>query len=355
VTPHHIREEAKRALDEGFTGYTETSGIPELREAIASYLKGRFGADVDPEEIIVTTGAKTAIFIAIASYVRPGDEVIVVDPSYYAYAQVVKIFGGTPVYVPMAFEPGYGFKLDIESIEKAVTSRTRMVVINNPNNPTGSVLSPEELEGLYDIIVRNNLILVSDEIYDNFVYQGVRFKSVLELEDWRDHVLYINGFSKTFSMTGWRLGYLVARRDVIPSILDLAVTVYSCAPSIAQRAGVAALKGDWGPVREMVSEFERRARVLYNILSESEYVEAYMPQGAFYMFPRVSKFLRRVGMSVEDLVYYLLYEHGVLVIPGTSFSELMGGDHVRISFATKMENVVEGSRIIVEALRLKAG
>jgi aspartate aminotransferase len=147
----------------------------------------------------------------------------------------------------------------------------------------------------------------------------------------------------------------VARRDVIPSILDLAVTVYSCAPSIAQRAGVAALKGDWGPVREMVSEFERRARVLYNILSESEYVEAYMPQGAFYMFPRVSKFLRRVGMSVEDLVYYLLYEHGVLVIPGTSFSELMGGDHVRISFATKMENVVEGSRIIVEALRLKAG
>jgi aspartate aminotransferase len=355
VTPHHIREEAKRALDEGFTGYTETSGIPELREAIASYLKGRFGADVDPEEIIVTTGAKTAIFIAIASYVRPGDEVVVVDPSYYAYAQVVKIFGGTPVYVPMAFEPGYGFKLDIESIEKAVTSRTRMVVIINPNNPTGSVLSPEELEGLYDIIVRNNLILVSDEIYDNFVYQGVRFKSVLELEDWRDHVLYINGFSKTFSMTGWRLGYLVARRDVIPSILDLAVTVYSCAPSIAQRAGVAALKGDWGPVREMVSEFERRARVLYNILSESEYVEAYMPQGAFYMFPRVSKFLRRVGMSVEDLVYYLLYEHGVLVIPGTSFSELMGRDHVRISFATKMENVVEGSRIIVEALRLKAG
>lgn len=355
VTPHHVREEAKRALDEGFTGYTETAGIPELREAITYYLKSRYNADVDPEEVIVTTGAKTAIFIAIASYIRPGDEAIIVDPSYYAYAQVVKLFGGTPVYVPMAFEPGYGFKLDIESIEKAVTSRTRMVVINNPNNPSGSVLSPVELEKLYDIVVRNNLILVSDEIYDNFIYEGVKFKSVLQLEDWRDHVIYINGFSKTFSMTGWRLGYLVARRDVIPSMIDLAVTVYSCAPSIAQKAGVAALKGDWEPVREMVSEFERRAKVLYNILSESEYIEAYMPQGAFYMFPRVSRFLRKTGMSVEDLVYYLLYDHGVLVIPGTSFSDLIGGDHIRISFATKMDNVVEGSRIIVEALRMKAG
>jgi Aspartate/tyrosine/aromatic aminotransferase len=138
-------------------------------------------------------------------------------------------------------------------------------------------------------------------------------------------------------------------------MLDLAVTVYSCAPSIAQRAGIAALKGDWSPVREMVAEFERRARVLYNMLSESEYIEAYMPQGAFYMFPRVSKFLRKTGMSVEDLVYYLLYEHGVLVLPGTAFSELIGGDHVRISFATKMENIVEGSKVIVNALRSRAG
>lgn len=243
VTPHHVREEAKRALDEGFTGYTETAGIPELREAITYYLKSRYNADVDPEEVIVTTGAKTAIFIAIASYIRPGDEAIIVDPSYYAYAQVVKLFGGTPVYVPMAFEPGYGFKLDIESIEKAVTSRTRMVVINNPNNPSGSVLSPVELEKLYDIVVRNNLILVSDEIYDNFIYEGVKFKSVLQLEDWRDHVIYINGFSKTFSMTGWRLGYLVARRDVIPSMIDLAVTVYSCAPQHSSEGWCSRFKG----------------------------------------------------------------------------------------------------------------
>lgn len=355
VTPSHVREEAKRALDEGFTGYTETAGIPELREAIAWYLRTRYGADVDPEEVIVTTGAKTAIFVAIASYIRPGDEAIVVDPSYYAYAQVVKLFGGTPVYVPMVFEPGYGFKLDLEAIRKAVSDKTRMIIVNNPSNPTGSVIGPSELEELYDIVVRNNLILVSDEIYDNFLYGGVKFKSVLELEDWRDHVVYINGFSKTFSMTGWRLGYLVARREVIPSMLDLAVTVYSCAPSIAQRAGIAALKGDWSPVREMVAEFERRARVLYNMLSESEYIEAYMPQGAFYMFPRVSKFLRKTGMSVEDLVYYLLYEHGVLVLPGTAFSELTGGDHVRISFATRMENIVEGSKVIVNALRSRAG
>lgn len=354
VTPHHIREEAKRALDEGFTGYTETAGIPELREAIAWYLRSRYGVDVDPEEVIVTTGAKTAIFIAIASYIRPGDEAIILDPTYYAYAQVVKLFGGTPVYIPMSFEPGYGFKVDLEAVRKAVTDRTRMIVINNPNNPTGSIITPDQLEELYEVVVRNNLLLVADEIYDNFVYEGVRFKSVLELGDWRNHVIYINGFSKTFSMTGWRLGYLVVRREVVPSILDLAVTVYSCAPSIAQRAGVAALKGDWEPVREMVAEFERRARTLHRILSESEYIEPYMPQGAFYMFPRVSKFLRRTGMTVEDLVYYLLYDHGVLVLPGTAFSEVIGGEHVRISFATRMEDVIEGSRMIVEALRMKA-
>ncbi|MDM7274968.1 MAG: pyridoxal phosphate-dependent aminotransferase [Thermoprotei archaeon] len=351
VTPAHIREEAKRALDGGFTGYTETAGIPELREAIAWYLNSRYGAGVSPDEIIATTGAKTAIFVAVASYVRPGDEVIIPDPSYYAYAQVAKLFGGTPVYVPMIFERGYGFKLDIEAVESAVTDKTRMIVLNNPHNPTGSVFGPEQLEHLYDIVVRRGLILVVDEIYDNFLYGNAKFKSILEFPDWKDYVVYVNGFSKTFSMTGWRLGYLVARKEAVDRMLELAVTVYSCAPSFVQKAGVKALKGDWSPVEEMVKEFERRAKVLYDILSGSDYVEAYMPQGAFYMFPRVSKILKAKGISVEDLVKYLLYEHGVLVLPGTAFSEGAPGlNHIRLSFATKIDYVIEGSKIIVEAL-----
>ena len=351
-TPEHIREAAKKALDEGFTGYTETAGIPELREAIAEYLS-RYG-NVDPDEVVVTTGAKTALFIALAAYLRPGDEIIVPEPSYYAYSQIAKYFGAKPVFVPMKFGPD-GFSLDIEAIEDAVTEKTRIIVINNPQNPTGAVFDKEQVQGLMEIARKHNLIVVADEIYDNFVYEGASFYSVLSEPDWRDYVVYVNGFSKTFSMTGWRLGYLVVRKEVIPRILDLAVSVYSCAPSFAQKAGVAALRGDWTPVKEMIAEFERRAKRLYEILSDAVGVEAYRPQGAFYMFPRVRGLLEKTGMSVEELVNKLLYDYGVLVLPGTSFPDRAGADHVRISFATSMENIEEGARILVEASRKLSG
>ena len=354
-TPSHIREAAKRALDEGFTGYTETAGIPELREAIAWYLNSRYGSDVDPDEIVVTTGAKTAIFVGMAAYLRPGDEVIIPDPSYYAYAQVAKLFGAKPVYIPMKFVPGEGFKLDIEKIEGAVTEKTRMIVLNNPHNPTGSIFTPDQVDELMELARRRNLIIVADEIYDNFVFGGARFKSVISFSDWRDHVVLVNGFSKTFSMTGWRLGYLVVRKEVIPKILNLAVTVYSCAPSFAQKAAVEAIRGDWGPVREMIAEFEKRAKILYSILSEAPGIEAYPPQGAFYMFPRVKGLLEASGLNVEQLVYKLLYDYGVLVLPGTSFPEKVGESHVRLSFATATRDVEEGARIIVEAARALTG
>ncbi|MEB3789820.1 MAG: aminotransferase class I/II-fold pyridoxal phosphate-dependent enzyme, partial [Desulfurococcales archaeon] len=227
-TPKHIIEEAKKALDEGFTGYTETAGIPELRQAIADYLNSRYNAGVDKDEIVVTPGAKAAIFLAIAAYVRPGEEVIVPDPSYYAYSQISKFFGAKPVYVPMNFEPDKGFSLDIEKIEEAITDKTRIIAINNPHNPTGSIFDKDQLEALYDIAKKKNILLLFDEIYDNFVYQEEKFTSILTFSDWKDYVAYVNGFSKTFSMTGWRLGYLVVRKEVIPRLLDLAVSMYSC-------------------------------------------------------------------------------------------------------------------------------
>ncbi len=348
-TPTHIREAAKKALDEGFTGYTETAGIPELREAIAEYLS-RYGR-VDPEEVVVTTGAKTAIFIGLAAYLRPGDEVIIPEPSYYAYSQIAKFMGAKPVFVPMKFEPHKGFSLDIDAIESAVSDKTRAIVINNPQNPTGSVFDSKQIDALMDLAREKNILVVADEIYDNFLYEGADFKSVLSYDDWRDYVVYVNGFSKTFSMTGWRLGYLVVRKEVIPRILDLAVSVYSCAPSFAQKAAVTALKGDWGPVREMVAEFERRASRLYEILREAEGIEPYKPQGAFYMFPRVSGLLEASGLNVHELVNKLLYDYGVLVLPGSSFPDKEGENYVRISFATSMEDIEEGARKIVEASR----
>lgn len=348
-TPKHIREAAKKALDEGFTGYTETAGIVELREAISEYLS-RY-SKVSPDEIIVTTGAKTAVFIAVAAFLRPGDELLIPDPSYYAYSQVAKFVGAKPVFVPMSFKEHEGFSIDIEKFEQAITEKTRGIVINNPHNPTGTVLSPEEMDAIMDLARKRNLVVFVDEIYDNFVFHGTKFKSFLSYDDWRDYVVYVNGFSKTFSMTGWRLGYLVAREEVIPRLIDLAVSVYSCAPSFVQKAGVEALKGDWGPVDEMVKEFERRAKRLYEILSEAPGIEAYLPKGAFYMFPRVKKLLDATGLDVHKLVDKLLYDHGVLVLPGTSFPGELGKDFVRLSFATSMKDIEKGAKRIVDAAK----
>ncbi len=347
-TPKHIVEEAKKALDEGFTGYTETAGILELREAIADYLNNRYGSDVSPEEIVVATGAKTAVFMGLAAYTRPGDEVIIFEPSYYAYAQVVKMMGGKPVYVPAIFEPGKGFRLDIELLRDKITSRTRAIVLNNPHNPTGSIFSPRQIDELLEIAREHNLVIVADEIYDNFVY-GQEFKSVLSSEDWREHVVLINGFSKTFSMTGWRLGYLVARKEVIPKIIDLAVTVYSCAPSFAQKAGVAALRGDWDPVNRMIREFHERAQLLHERLSQIPGFESYMPHGAFYLFPRVSKLTKEAGITVEEFVDYLLQKYGVVILPGSSFPDKAGVEHVRFSFATSKDVIIEGTEKIRQA------
>ncbi|MGC9072258.1 MAG: pyridoxal phosphate-dependent aminotransferase [Acidilobus sp.] len=350
-TPKHIREAAKDALDQGFTGYTETAGIPELREAIADYLNGRYGADVKPDEIVVTTGTKTALFMTGAAYLRPGDEAIVIEPSYYAYAQVTRFFGARPVFVPMDFRPGEGFTLDISKVERAITPRTRMMFFNNPHNPTGAVVPPGEVRELIELARSRNIVVVADEIYDNFLYDA-QFESTLSTPGWRDFLIYINGFSKTFSMTGWRLGYMVARREVIDRVLDLAVSVYSCANSIAQKAGVAALRGDWTPTREMVAEFRRRAEALYGALRGVPGLEAYKPQGAFYMFPRASGLMKAIGAtSVSELVNRLLYERGVLVLPGTAFPDRAGAEYIRFSFATSMENIVEGVRRIAEFAR----
>ncbi len=350
-TPRHIREAAKDALDQGFTGYTETAGIPELREAIADYLNGRYGSDVKADEVIVTTGTKTALFMAGAAYLRPGDEAIIIEPSYYAYAQVTKFFGAKPRFISMDFRPGYGFSLDIGKVENAVNERTRLIFLNNPHNPTGLVLEPKQVEELMETAARKHVIVVADEIYDNFVYEG-KFASTISSSGWRDNLIYINGFSKTFSMTGWRLGYMVARREVIQRMLDLAVSIYSCATSIAQKAGVAALRGDWSPVKSMIDEFRRRRDAIYELLKDVPGFEMYKPQGAFYVFPRVSALIKAAGVnSVEELVNKLLYEKGVLVLPGTTFPDRMGREFVRLSFATSMDNIVEGARRIAEFAR----
>ncbi|BDR92661.1 pyridoxal phosphate-dependent aminotransferase [Vulcanisaeta souniana] len=342
----NIINAAKRALDEKFTGYTETEGIKELREAIADYLNYRYHAGVRPDEVIVTTGTKTAIFLAIAAYVRPGDEVIIPDPTYPAYPELTKLFGGKPIYVAMKFDPEDGFRLDLEAIENSITPRTKAIVINNPHNPTGAVFRPEEVTKLLEIAKDYKLLVVVDEIYDNFVYESSTFRGILELEpEWRNYVLYTNGFSKTFSMTGWRLGYLVASREVIDPIRKLAANTYSCPPSIAQRAGVEALRSEasWRSSRAMIELFRRRRDVMYEELRKIPGIDVWRSTGAFYMYPRVRKILDGLGMNVDQFADWLLENYGVVVLPGTAFSETnMGRDYVRLSFALDEELIKEG-------------
>ncbi len=350
----NIREAAKRALDEKFTGYTETAGIKPLREAIAHYLNSRYGSDVHPDEIIVTTGAKTAIFLAIASFVGPGDEVIIHDPYYPAYAEVTKLFGGKPIYVPLKFDPEKGFSLDLKRIESSISEKTKMIVLNNPHNPTGAVFDKEEVEKLLNIAKDHKLLLLVDEIYDNFVYEEGVFHSVLELEpEWRDYVLYVNGFSKTFSMTGWRLGYLVVSKKVADPIKKLATNVYSCPPSIAQKAGIEALKSEtsWEEVKKMVELFKRRRDVMYEALKKVPGFEVWKSQGAFYMYPRIANALKQLNMDVESFTLWLLENYGVVVLPGTGFSESsMGKEYVRFSFAVSEDEIVEGIERIKKAI-----
>ncbi|MFP3282313.1 MAG: pyridoxal phosphate-dependent aminotransferase [Caldivirga sp.] len=350
----NIVEAAKVALDKGLTGYTETEGIRELREAIADYLNQRYHAGVRPNEIIVTTGTKTAIFLAMASYIRPGDEVIIPDPTYPAYPELTKFFGGKPVYVPLTFNLEDGFRLNLKAIEDAVSDKTRAIVLNNPHNPTGAVFRPSEVSRLLEVAKDHGLLVIVDEIYDNFLYEEGVFKGILELEpDWRRYIIYTNGFSKTFSMTGWRLGYLVASGEVIEPLRRLAANTYSCPPSIAQWAGVEALRNEasWRASKAMIELFKRRRDVMYNELRRIPGFEVWRSEGAFYMYPRVKGVLDKLNMSVEEFANWLLEEHGVVILPGTAFSEsTMGKEYVRLSFALDEKLIIEGLGRVREAI-----
>ncbi len=346
-TPSHIKESAKKALDEGFTGYTETLGIMELRESIADYLNERYSANVSSSNILVTTGGKTALLLAVAAVSLPGSEVIIPEPSYYAYAQAAKIFGAKPVFVPLKWSRERGFEIDIDKIIEKITDKTSAIVINNPNNPTGSLFSKEQIKRLYDEASSRDIAVVSDEVYDNFVYDG-EFFSITSIDGWMDNGVLVQSFSKTFSMTGWRLGYVAAKKEIIESLFPLAVTVYSCATSFVQKAGVTALKGSWEPVKEMIKEFYERRNLMYKLLSDIPGFEPNLPGGAFYMFPRIKKVLDAMGVDSKTFVERLLNEKGVLVLPGSSFPDKAGKDFIRLSYASSRRDIEEGLKRIKE-------
>ncbi len=339
-TPPHIVDAAVQALHAGFTRYVSPPGIPELRREIARHVSVFAGAgDVKPAETLVTAGAKLAMFFAIATYVSPGDEVIIPDPSFYSYAHAVRYAGGTPVFLPLHEETE--FSLTPEAFQAAITQKTRMVVVNSPHNPTGGMLSRSDFKGILELAKEKGILLASDEIYDHYTY-GEDFMSALEDPDWRDYVIHINSLSKTYAMTGWRLGYVVAKEEVIKRFSLFTANTVSCTTSFVQKAGVAALSGPQDFFQAIRSEYQARRDFMYQELVKIPGIRVKKPAGAFFAFPNVTAILNQMKLSTDAFAMRLLKEAGIVVLPGTAFPHTAGSGFLRFSYALPMKQIERG-------------
>ena len=330
-TPAHIREAAKRALDGGATHYGPAAGLPELREAIAKDVGATRNIPVTPEEIVVTPGAKPIMYFVITALVNPGDEVIYPNPGFPIYESVINFVGGVPVPIPLREESGFGFDLDV--FERSASSRTKLIIINSPQNPTGGVLEPDQLGRIAEIAKRYRIPVLADEIYKSFLYEG-EFASITRFPGMKDLVIILDGFSKSYAMTGWRLGYGVMPEVLAEHVTRLMVNSNSCTASFTQLAGIAALQGDQTPVARMVAEFRRRRDLIVEGLNRLPGVSCRSPRGAFYVFPNVTA-LRRPSAEVAEA---LLKEAGVAALGGTAFGQ-HGEGYLRLSYANSEANL----------------
>ena len=330
-TPAHIREAAKRALDGGATHYGPAAGLPELREAIAKDVGATRNIPVTPEEIVVTPGAKPIMYFVITALVNPGDEVIYPNPGFPIYESVINFVGGVPVPIPLREESGFGFDLDV--FERSASSRTKLIIINSPQNPTGGVLEPDQLGRIAEIAKRYRIPVLADEIYKSFLYEG-EFASITRFPGMKDLVIILDGFSKSYAMTGWRLGYGVMPEVLAEHVTRLMVNSNSCTASFTQLAGIAALQGDQTPVARMVAEFRRRRDLIVEGLNRLPGVSCRSPRGAFYVFPNVTA-LRRPSAEVAEA---LLKEAGVAALGGTAFGQY-GEGYLRLSYANSEANL----------------
>jgi aspartate/methionine/tyrosine aminotransferase len=345
-TPANVREAAKRALDAGATHYAPFAGIPELRAAIADDAAARKGFAVDPSQVFVTVGGKGVMVYAILGLIDPGDEVIVPDPGYPIYESLTRFIGATPVPIPI--RQAHEFRLDVDELASLITPRTRMVVINSPANPTGGVLTRDDIARIAELALRHDLVVLADEIYGRILYDGAEHVSIARLPGMAERTIVLDGFSKTFAMTGWRLGYAIVPRPLVQPFGTLIINTISCAPTFAQVGAVEALRGPQDAVEAMVVEFRARRDLVVDGLNAIPGISCLRPQGAFYVFPDISA----TGLPGADLADRLLHETGVCVLAGTAFGGF-GGDHIRISYANSRENLAEALgriRTVVEPL-----
>lgn len=331
VTPWHIRAAAIESLEAGKTYYTSNAGLPRLREEIAHYLARRFSLSYDPAtELLVTVGGSEAIDLAVRGVLDPGDEVIIPVPSFVCYAPLVTLAGGIPVPVDTREEDH--FKLTPSLLRAALTDKTKLLILPFPNNPTGAILTREDLDGLADVLRDTSVLILSDEIYAELTY-GSRHVSIASLPDMRARTLLVSGFSKAYAMTGWRLGYLAAPRELVREIFKIHQYGIMCAPTTAQFGAIEAMQNGDADVAEMVAEYDRRRKYVVHRLRELG-IPCFEPRGAFYVFPNISAF----GMTAEAFCEKLLYDYGVAVVPGTAFGAC-GEGFVRISYAYSVRHL----------------
>ncbi len=345
-TPQNIREAAKKALDEGKTGYTPSAGIYELREAVAEYISESRGVDVRPEEVVITVGAKMGIFASILALVNPGEEVIIPSPAYPAYESVTRFVGGVVKTIKLREERN--FSPSGEEIASAVSDKTKVILINTPCNPTGGVYTREDLEDIYEVVKRRDLVVISDEIYEHIIFDGRKHESALSIPGAKERTILIGGFSKSWSMTGWRLGWVVAPREVAEKIANIQLNVASCPVSFAQYAAIEAIKNSWESVREMVREYQERRDIIYEGINSIPGFRMIKPLATFYAFPNVMK----LGVDSRKLADMLLEEAGVALLPGTFFGR-EGEGYLRLSFATSKEVIKEGIERIKSFIKEK--
>ncbi len=337
-TPTHVRKAAAEALDEGYTHYTGSTGIPELRKAIAEYAGKNRGLEFDPENVVVTPGAKPIMFYTIMALIEPGDEVIYPNPGFPIYESMINFLGG--VAIPLQLSERRDFRVNLEELEAKISSKTRMIIINSPHNPTGGVLTYDDLEQIARLAVKHDLVVLADEIYSEILYEG-KHHTILSFPGMMGRTILLDGFSKTFAMTGWRLGYGIFPGELIPHIGRLIVNSVSCTSTFSQRAAIHALTGPRKEIDAMLDAFTRRRELIYKGINEIPGLRCNKPEGAFYSFPNITD----TGLTSREYADYLLSEADVAVLPGTSFGEF-GEGYIRISFANSEANLAEALKRI---------
>ena len=343
-TPWHITEEGIYSLEQGRTFYTSNQGLPELREEISRWNKRKYGLEYGADEIIVTCGGSEAIDVALRACINPGDEIIILEPNYVCYEPDILLAGGVPVKIKLKNENE--FRLTPKELEEVITDKTKILLMNYPNNPTGAIMTKADLEKIAEVVIKHDLLVISDEIYSELTYSGKHY-SIGSLPEMRDRTITINGFSKAFSMTGWRLGYAMGPKAIMDQVKKIHQFVIMSAPTISQYAGLEALKNGDADIERMKKEYDKRRKYLLKEFDRLG-LPCFEPRGAFYIFPDIRKY----GMISEEFATDLLEKEHVVVVPGTAFGD-SGEGFVRISYAYSLDALKEAIKRIERYLKAR--